>query len=138
MKVSSKTLDLKIESRINSLNKSFNILNFLDKSTNISSILASNDTIILWKPASEIKIPIFYEEKSEFWLIFEVYDEGGFSFLSNLAQNLNETTNPDNNANNSKEKFITHSIPANFDFILETGSFIGKKKNFLHFRTTFQ
>jgi len=88
--------------------------------------VTSNDTIILWKPASEIKIPIFFEEKSEFWL----YDEGGFSFLSNLAQNLNETTNPDNNANNSKEKFITHSIPANFDFILETGSFIGKKKIF--------
>ena len=138
MKVSSKTLDLKIESRINSLNKSFNILNFLDKSTNISSILASNDTIILWKPASEIKIPIFYEEKSEFWLIFEVYDEGGFSFLSNLAQNLTETTNPDNNANNSKEKFITHSIRANLtDFILETGSFIGKNTIFLALQPLF-
>ena len=111
-----KSFELHIDSRSSSSLKSFNILGFLEKTSSnppdISSMLAANDTVILWKPGAEAKLALIPEKGQRISAVFEAYDEGGFSFLSNLAQNLD--SDPKN-----KEKFITHSLKIDLTDTLE-------------------
>ena len=98
-----KTSELKIYKRLEILKTGLNINNLIEYSNDLSSYLSNNETSILWKPMTAndpllINSPI----DDDMGLLIEIYDEGGYSFLSNMAQNTN--------LSEENKKFVTHSL----------------------------